>query len=100
MESNPCRRIQLLGITHPVVGKQFQVLEVRQRMKLIRDLSGEGKVRFSFILYLVKKIWVENPVYVLCKEQRVVIKLVLHDKYILASFPGFPGLCNKKANLY
>ena len=68
-------------------------------MKLIQDLSGEGKARFSFVMYFVK-IWVENPVYVLCKEQRVVIKLVLHDKYILASFLGFPGLCNKKANLY
>ena len=61
-------------------------------MKLIRDLSGEGKARFGFVSYFVK-IWVENLVYVLCKEQRV-------DKYILASFPGFPSLCNKKANLY
>ena len=70
-------------------------------MKLIRDLSGKGKAEFGFILYFVKKKnWVENPVYVLCKEQRVVIKLVLHDKYILASFLGFPGLCNKKSNLY
>ena len=68
-------------------------------MKLIRDLSGEGNARFGFILYFVKN-WVENQVYVLCKEQRVVLKLVLHDKYILASFSGFPGLCNKKANLY
>ena len=36
-------------------------------MKLIRDLSGEGKVRFGFVMYFVK-IWVENPVNVLCKE--------------------------------
>ena len=69
-------------------------------MKLIRDLKGGGNAKFGFVLYFVKKKRVENPVYVWCKEQRVVIKLVLHDKYILASFSGFPGLCNKKANLY
>ena len=68
-------------------------------MKVIRFLSGEGKAIFGFVWYFVK-FWVENSVYVLCKEQRVVIKLVLHDKYILASFLGFPNLCNKKANLY
>ena len=78
-------KIQLLGIAHPVVVKQFQVLEVRWRIKIIRDLSGEGKARFGFVLYYVK-IWIENPVYVLCKERRVVIKLVLHDKYIWAVF--------------
>ena len=68
-------------------------------MKLIRDLSGEGNARFGFVLHLVK-IWVENLVCVLCKEQRVVIKLILHDKYVLASFSSFLGRCNKKAHLY
>ena len=76
MWSSPYRRIHLLGIDHPIVGKQFQVLEVRKGMKLIRDLSGEGNARFGFVLYLVK-IWVENLDFVLCKEHRVVIKLVL-----------------------
>ena len=43
----------------------------------------------------------ENPVSVtVIKEHVVVIKLVLYDKYILASFLGFLGLCNKKAKLY
>ena len=51
--------------------------------------------------FVLCKIWVENLVYVIViKEHRVVIKLVMYDKYILASFPGFPGLCNKKAYLY
>ena len=68
-------------------------------MKLIRDLSGEGKAKFGFVLYFVKSL-VKNPVYVLCKEQRVVIKHAWHDKYIVESFPSFPGPCNKKANLY
>ena len=75
MGSNPCRKIQLLGIAHPFVGKSFQVLEVRKGTKLIRDLSGGGKAKFGFVLYFVK-IWVENPDFVLCKELRVIIKLV------------------------
>ena len=41
--SNPCREIHLLGIAHPVVGKQFQVLEVHRGMKLTQDLSYEEK---------------------------------------------------------
>ena len=57
MGSNPCRRIQLLGIAHPVVGKQFQVLEVHWEMKLIRDLSGEEKARFGFVMYCVNYGW-------------------------------------------
>ena len=62
-------KIQLLGIAHLVVGKKFRYW---RHAKLIRDLSGEGNAIFGFILYFVK-IWVENQVYVLCKEQRVVI---------------------------
>ena len=30
MGSSPCKRITLLGIAHPVVGKYFQVLEVQE----------------------------------------------------------------------
>ena len=76
MGSNPCRKIQLLGIVHPVMGKKkIQVLEVHRRMKLIRDLSGGGKANLALFSIFVK-IWVENPAYVLCKERRVVIKLV------------------------
>ena len=69
-------------------------------MKLIRDLSGEEKVRFGLVFVLCK-LWVENPVSIIViKEHRVVIKLVLYDKYISESFLGFPGLCNKNANLF
>ena len=51
--SNPCRKIQLLGIAHPVVRKQFLVLEVCQGMKLIQDLGREEKARFGLVLYFV-----------------------------------------------
>ena len=59
MESNSCRKIQLLGIAHPVVGKQFPVLEVYRATKLIRDLSGEGKARFGLVFVLCK-FWVKT----------------------------------------
>ena len=57
-------------------------------MECIRDLSSEEKARYGLV-FILCKFWVENPISVLYKEQRVVIKLVLYDKYILASFPGF-----------
>ena len=52
----------------------------------VRIVKKKGQIRLCFVFC---KIWVENPVSVLYKEQRVVIKLILYDKYILASFPGF-----------
>ena len=88
MGSSPCRRILLLGIAHPVVGKHFQVLKVHRRMERIRDPSGEENARYGLVFVLCK-FWVENPISVLYKEQRVIIKLFLYDKYILVSFPGF-----------
>ena len=57
-------------------------------MERIRDPSGEEKAKYGLVFVLCK-FWVENPIFVLYKKQRVVIKLVLYDKYILASFPGF-----------
>ena len=50
--SNPCRKIQLLGIAHLVVGKHFQVLEVCHGMKLTRDLSGEERPDLALICIL------------------------------------------------
>ena len=59
-------------------------------MKLIRDLNGKEKARCGLVFVLCK-FWVENPVSItVIKEHRVVIKLVLYDKYILANSPGFP----------
>ena len=68
MGSNPYRKIHLLGIAHPVVGKYFQVLEVHRRMELIQDLSGEEKSRFGFVLYFVNFGWKTQFCYVKRKE--------------------------------
>ena len=44
MGSSPCRRLYLLGIAHPVVGKTFQVLEVHQE-KVLHEALVEKKVK-------------------------------------------------------
>ena len=53
--SSPCRRIPLLGIAHPVVGKYFQVLEIHRGMKHIQELSCEKWPDYGLIMYFVKK---------------------------------------------
>ena len=63
MGSNPCRKIHLLGIAQPIVGKYFQALEVQQGIERIEDLSGEEKARFGFVLYFVNFGW--KPSFVL-----------------------------------
>ena len=54
MGSSPGKRIPLLGIAHPVVGKHFQVLEVHQEVDTFEVLVGK-KVRLS-LCYVIYKI--------------------------------------------
>ena len=54
MGSSPCRRIPLLGIAHPLVGKHFQVLEVHQEVDTFEVLVGK-KSRF-WLCYVICKI--------------------------------------------
>ena len=56
------------------MGKYFQALKVHRGMERIKDLSGEEKARFGFVLFFVNFGW-KNPV-LLCKKNRVVIKLI------------------------
>ena len=44
MGSSPCRRISLLGVAHPVVGKYFQVLEVHRELKQAQEICCERLV--------------------------------------------------------
>ena len=44
MGSSPCRRLSLLGIAHPVVGKTFKVLEIHQE-KALHEALVEKKVK-------------------------------------------------------
>ena len=61
MGSSPCKRIHLLGIAHPVMGKHFQVLEVDWERKHIQDLSYEKGARFGLFMYFVI-VWIEYRV--------------------------------------
>ena len=69
------------------MGKYFQALEVHQGMERIQDLSSEEKARFGYVLYFVNLG--RKPSFCIHKKKRVVIKLILFDEYILASFLGF-----------
>ena len=53
MGSNPCRRLQLLGIAHPVEETLFQVQGVFEKTALIRCrfLEESQVVALEFILY-------------------------------------------------
>ena len=57
MGSSPCRRIHLLGIAHPIVGKHFQVPEVHRERKHIQDFSYEKGAIFGLFMYFVK-FWI------------------------------------------
>ena len=53
MGSNPCRKLSLLGIAHPVEGSLFQVQGVYKRTTLTRGhiLEKSRIVALVFILY-------------------------------------------------
>ena len=75
--SSPGRRIPLLGITHLVVGKHFQVLEVHQEVDTFEVLVGK-KARF-WLCYVIRKILDSLSSFYLCKKKIVIIKLILYD---------------------
>ena len=58
-------------------------------IRLTNYLSCEEKGYKCLVLYIVK-FWAERPIFCNFMNLRVVIKPVFHDKYILASFFGFP----------
>ena len=61
MGSSPSKKIQLLGIAHPIEGKLFQVLKVHLGMGLIRGLRDEEMAIYGLVMYFIK-IWVKDPV--------------------------------------
>ena len=52
MGSSPCKRIHLLSIAHPVVGKHFQVLKIHPKVDTSKELV-EKWVRFGIVMYFV-----------------------------------------------
>ena len=81
------------------MGKIFSGTRGTPEDEAHQDLSCEEKGHIGFVLYSINLG--SKPSFCICKKKSVVIKLILNDKYILASFPGFLFcLCNKKANIY
>ena len=61
VESNHFRRIYLLGIAHPVMGKYFQVLEVHRELRQVQEFSYEkGRIMAYSSIFLI--FWIEFPV--------------------------------------
>ena len=59
MGSNPCRRLSLLGIAHPVDGLLFQVQRVHERTALIRGLfekKADMWLWYSFCITYIKTL--------------------------------------------
>ena len=52
MGSNPCRKLSLLGIAHPVEGSLFQVQRVYRRTTLTRDRVLEESRIVALVLIL------------------------------------------------
>ena len=73
MGSNPCRRLSLLGIAHPIEGKLFQVPKVHLGMRRIRGLRDEEMAIYGLVMYFVK-IWVKELVLDNCKLTSFCIK--------------------------
>ena len=61
MGSNPCRKIPLLAIAHPVEGKLFQVLQFHLGMGRIRGLRDEEMAIYGLVIIFVK-IWAKDLV--------------------------------------
>ena len=69
-------------------------------LEMERILGPNGKEMAKLgLIFVLCKFCVEKPSFVMCKEQRVLIKLVLNE-YILKSFPGSSGLYSNEANVF
>ena len=74
MGSSPSRKIQLLGIVHPLWENNFKYLRYTGGRSSSETLVDEER-SIWLCLYFVKN-WVVNTVFVECTEHRGVIKIV------------------------
>ena len=87
MRSSPCRRIPLLGITHLIVGKHLQVLEVHQEVDTFEVLVRK-KAKF-LLCYVIRKILDSLSSFVYVNEKFVIKTYFDLFNIMLESFPGF-----------
>ena len=87
MGSSPCNRIPLLAISHPVVGKHFQVLEVHPEVDTIEVLVGK-KSRF-WLCYVIHKILDSSSSFIYVNEMFCSKTYFNLFNIVLESFPRF-----------
>ena len=76
MRSNPCRRLSLLGIAHPVEGSLFQVQGVYRKTALTRSRFSEESRIVALIFYFVKHVLeLQILIYVLVKSDVLTLEL-------------------------
>ena len=63
----PCRRIPLLDIAYPIVGKHLQVLEVHQEVDTFEVLVGKKAI--FWLYYVIRKILDSLSSFVYVNEQ-------------------------------
>ena len=68
MESNPCRKLSLLGFAHAVEGSQFQVQGLFGKTALIRGRFFRRKPDCGFDVFGIACIRILNFNICLCKE--------------------------------
>ena len=77
MGSNPCRRLSLLGIAHPVEGSLFQVQGVYRRATLTRGPFSEESQILALISYFLKHVLeLQILIYVLVKSNVITLELL------------------------
>ena len=79
MGSNPCRKLSLLGIAHPVEGSLFQVQGVYRRTTLTRGrvLEESRIVALVFILHNIIKTLTFDIC--LVKSNVITLELLLYN---------------------
>ena len=77
MGSNPCRRLSLLGIAHPVEGSLFQVQGVFRKTALTKGRFSEESRIVAFIFYFVKhELELQILIYALVKSNVITLELL------------------------
>ena len=74
MGSSPCRKISLLGVAHPVMGKlnSFQIPEAHRAMRLTRDLNRERNAENA--LFVIVVYGLETQVFfVVCGTKCIIL---------------------------
>ena len=83
MGSNPSRKIPLLGIAHPVEGKNYFRYQRRTWGWDASETLEAKKWSYVALLCIFVKIWAKDPILDNLYSKQIVIELFLYKIYIL-----------------